>query len=260
MKSKGCLIALGVVGVLAVVVFIAAGIFLNKAKSIVEGVAEGAGVAPELVQEAKSLNQKYDFQIPQDNVLSERQIERFIEIKETFADKIAPHLKTFEKLDAKSRHEDTDFSDIALAWKTLGEIHKDFLKALNEHQMSPREYAYLSKQIYSTYFAAAAKEGQEQMAKTLDKNQQNYAKQLQQFDEQLNDPNVDDELKAAIRKAKEQYITMMRQSEQASREMGKQVQEFPQQNIELLKKYREKLKALNTYGYEFWGLALAEAE
>ena len=260
MKSKGCLIALGVVGVIAVAGFIAINVFLSKAKDVVEGIAEGAGVAPAMVEQAKSLNEKFHF-TPRDNdILTEDQVQKYIEIKADFADKIIPHLQTFKKLDEKSKKSGTDFSDIAEAWKTLGSIHKDFLKSLERHHMSPKEYGYLTKEIYTSYFAALAKENKEQISQAMDDAKSIYEQQMQEFDKQLQDPNLSDEMKESIRKAKEQYKTVISQSEQAVKMGEQKVQEFPAENIRLLNKYRDQLEKLNTFGYEFWGLALAEEQ
>jgi len=260
MKSKGCLIALGIVGALAVVAFVAVSTFLSKAKDFAESVAEGVGVAPAMVEQAEVLNEKFEFTIPEDNLLTEAQIETFIRVKEDFADRLKEHLQTLEALDQKTKHDEAELATVVEAWKTLGKIHRDFLASLERHEMSPKEYAYLSGQVYSAYLSEVVREGQEQMKQGVQEAKGNYEKQMQQFEEQLKDPNLTEDARKALLQLQEQYKQMLEQSQQTVDALEREVEEFPQQNVELLNKFREKLEGLNTFGYELWGLALTEGQ
>ncbi|MFQ5606170.1 MAG: hypothetical protein ACE5HS_23105 [bacterium] len=256
-KGKGCLIALAVVGVLFIIVAIGSWFVLKKAKNVFENFAEGTGVSPKMIAEAKTLNEQFPFQEPEDNLISERQITTFINIKKDFADKIKKHEAQFEKLSDKSRKEELGFKEIAESWKILGEIRRDFLSSLKRNKMSPKEYVYLSSQIYSTYLAESVHTGYEQMAQGMQTAQESYAEQLKLLEKQLQDPNIPEEVKAGLRTTMQNYETMMQQSMQGKSEYEQAYQKLPQQNIELLKKYRTELENLNTLGFEYWGLALS---
>ncbi|MFQ5708402.1 MAG: hypothetical protein ACE5HO_13175 [bacterium] len=187
-KSRGCLIALGIVGALIVVVVVASYFFIMKAKDIVEDWAGALGASPEMIQELKTLNAQYPFQEPADGLIQEEQVARFISIKKDFADRIKSHESEFKALEKKPNKK-VGFREYRQTLQLLADIRKDFIKSLRTHKMSPREYRYLTAQIYASYFGYAyrqlgfeAAEGNPLNSKQLEENAKlldNYRDELQ---------------------------------------------------------------------------------
>ncbi len=259
-KGKGCLIALGAVGVFLIIAYFGVMFFLNRAKTFVENVAEGVGATPEMIEEVKTLNRTYGFEPPADKRLSEQQVQTFISIKQTFADKIKSHEAQFKELDQRSQGSETGWREVTEGFKVIAEIRRDFLSALKKHGMSPKEYAYLTEQIYSGYLAAAFESGYEQMQKGMETARETYPQQIAQLEEQLKDPNLTEEMRQSLQASIASYRELMAQAESTTVEMGEQYEKMPKENIELLNKYKSELEQLNTWGFEYWGLALTAAD
>ncbi len=149
-SGKGCLIALAAVGVLMILGYVGVMFFLNKAKTVVEGIAEGVGATPKMIEEVKSLNEDYPFEMPVDGRITENQVQKFISIKQDFADKIKRHEAAFKDLDERTQAGQGGYKEAMEGFKILGEIRRDFLQSLKNHGMSPKEYSYLTTQIYQT--------------------------------------------------------------------------------------------------------------
>lgn len=254
MKSKGCLITLGVLGAIMVVGMIGLWLVFNKAKDIVGDIATGVGISPEIVERVEELNNKYPFEAPADNGIEEEQVQRFIAIKRSFADRIKQHEAELEELGERAGDE-AGFKEVTEAYKILGDIRRDFLGALNKHEMSPQEYMYLTGLIYATYFTAAAHTGYQQAAEGIEQAREQYQEQLAELDKQLQDPKLTDEMKQAIQQSKKAYEKMMADMKTSAAQMQEQYAELPAPNIELLQKYRAELENLDTAGFEYWGLA-----
>ncbi|MFQ5637534.1 MAG: hypothetical protein ACE5IR_06015 [bacterium] len=181
-SNKGCLIALGVVGGFLVLLAIAMIFLFFKAKDFVEDFASGAGVSEEMISQAQSLNRDYPFQPPADNVIEEARIQTFIRVKKTFASEFNNYADDFEHLKEAANRKDFDFKKYAEALKIMGDLRRDFLEALEEHRMSPREYRFLSKQIYQAYFTDMAS-GLVAMAKGMGANRGDIIDLEDQIDE-----------------------------------------------------------------------------
>ncbi|NIR52352.1 hypothetical protein GWO43_27310 [candidate division KSB1 bacterium] len=215
-SGKGCLIALAIIGAFFVLVVVAGAFFFYKFKDVAEGVLEGVGASPEMVEQVKSLNQEYPFMEPADNRITEDQIQTFINIKRSFADKIKSREEEFKQFaEEAEQQQQLSLDQYAEAWKKLGEIRRDFLDELRAHQMSPKEYKFLTEQIYASYFGNLA-------------------------------AGVADMAEGAGA------------SSQESAELEQKVAELPQENLELIQKYQTELQEVNTYGFELWGLPIAD--
>ncbi len=254
-SNKGCLIALAAVGVLMVLGYFGVMFFLNKAKSVVENIAEGVGASPQMIEEVTSLNKDYPFEKPANNMIAESQVQKFIAIKHDFADRIKEHEAAFKNLDERTKAGQGGFSEAMEGFKILGEIRGDFLKSLKNHRMSPKEYSYLTTQIYQTYFATAV----EQMSESMETAQTSYSEQIAQVEEQLKDPNLTPEMRQMLQTSVESYKQLMAQTETSVAGMEEQAEKLPKENVELLNKYRTELEQLNTWGWEFWGLPMIAA-
>lgn len=255
--SKGCLIALGVVGVIMVVGIIGVTIFINKAKDVVEGVAEGMGVSPKMMARVENLNQDYPFEPSPTNRISEPQVKRYLAVKRSFADEVKKHEATLQQLDKRmQKKEQADWSDVTEGFKILGDIRRDFLNSLEQYEMSPKEYAYLTNVIYSTYFVEASRAGYEQRAENMRTLREQYKQQAEQLRQQLKNPDLTDEQRQSLETSLESYEKMMAQTKTTVEKMEQEYRKLPPENIELLDRYREQLKNLDTYGYELLGLSL----
>lgn len=256
-KSKGCMIALAVMGVVALAGIAGVVYFFNKASSVVQDIATGVGVSPEVQKEVKSLNREYEFERPSDNRISERQIQRLIAIKKDFATKVQGYEERFKELDKRSQG-DPGWKEFSETYKALGDIRRDFLKSLREHKMSPKEYAFLTEQVYQTYFTVAAKQGAEQMKTGVAQMQEMYKTQMAQMQERLDNEELTDEQRDAMEAAMQSYKDALAQVDTNTEKLDEDYEELPEENIALLEKYRPQLEELNTLGFEFWGLTLTE--
>ena len=153
-KSKGCIIALAVVGVIGVLTTIGIYWVFQKAKDVVEGYAGAFGASPEMIEEAKALNNEFPFTAPEDGIITEPQMEKFIEIKNTFADKIKSHADAFKALKDKQDNDLSGFKEYSETLSLLSDIRRDFIDALKEHKMSPKEYRFLSTQVFGAYYGS----------------------------------------------------------------------------------------------------------
>ncbi len=179
-KSKGCIIALAVVGVIAILLTVGVFWVFQKAKDVVQDYAGALGASPEMLEEAKSLNSKFAFEEPEDGVITEPQVQKFIEIKQTFADKIKSHTAEFKVLQDKKEEGLAGFTEYTEALNLLSDIRHDFIDALREHEMSPKEYRFLSAQIFGAYYGSMG-----QMFA------QNNAEAREQINEAINEQNVE---------------------------------------------------------------------
>lgn len=210
-KGKGCLIALAIVGVLFVVFAIGAYFLFMKAKGFVEQYADAFGLSPQMVEQVQELNEQYPFTPPEDGTISENQVLQYIAIKKEFIDRITRHEQEFKELEQLADQPNADvreyFETYSQALKILGDIRRDFLSSLENYEMSPEEYLYLTEKIYASSLG--------------------YAAEI---------------------------------SEGGPGEPGQALPAGMQQNVQLLEKYKEELRELNTYWFDSWALAFSNLE
>lgn len=255
-KSKGCLIGLVVIGAIAVIAIIGIGYFFKQAKDVVQDMATGVGVSPEVVQKVQTLNEKYEFEPPADNRLEEEQVARYIAIKEEFAGRVQSYKKKFEELDQRMK-EGGGLQEVREGYKALANIRRDFLESLERHDMSPEEYAFLTKQIYETYFTASARTSMQQMQSSMAAAEESQKEQLRQLEQQLENEQLSPEVRESIKASMKTLEQAMHQAEISSAQVEQRYDALPKQNIEILNKYRDKLESLDTGGWEYWGLGMS---
>ncbi len=153
--GKGCLIALGVVGVFAAIVLAGVVFMVFKAKDFVVEFTQGVGLTEEVREQIRDLNERYAFTVPADSVLTEEQVQKFIQVKRTFAKQVRQRLEEFQTRLEQSKEDvrELDFKSYAEAFKVLGEIRQELLAALERFQMSPAEYRFLTQYIYQIHVA-----------------------------------------------------------------------------------------------------------
>ncbi len=258
-KGKGCLIALGAVGVLFVVLALAVTFVLHKAKNVVEGLAEGVGTSPKMVERIESLNESYAFQIPEDNHITEAQLQRFIDVKKEFAEEVRGHKAEFEALDKKASEKKAGFKEAMEGFKLLGKIRREFLDSLDKHRMSPKEYAYITGQVYSSYLASAYKQTAKESSEGIAEMRESYQAHREEIEKKLQDPELTEEMRESLKQTLKTYKQTLLQAESGVRGLEKQAEQVPAENLRLFEKYRPQLEELNTWGFELWGLSLVGA-
>jgi hypothetical protein len=150
--GQGCFIAVGIAGVIAVILVIAVFFLLRKAKNVVEDYADAFGASPEMIEEAKQLNEQYPFEEPENGAITEEQLKQFIEVKKEFAQTVKDHQTELEAMENSELEGESGFREFRQTLKVLANIRRGFLKALKKHQMSPKEYRFLTQQVYELYF------------------------------------------------------------------------------------------------------------
>lgn len=153
-SGQGCYIAVGIAGVIAVILIIAVFFLLRKAKNVVEDYADAFGASPQMIKEAKSLNEQYPFQEPENGVITEEQLQRFIEVKKEFAQTVKDHQAELQAMENSELEGESGFREFRQTLKVLADIRRDFLEALKKHHMSPKEYRFLTEQVYELYFGS----------------------------------------------------------------------------------------------------------
>jgi hypothetical protein len=153
-SQKGCLIAVGALGIITLLTVIGAFILFQKAKNVVEDYADAFGASPEMIEEAKTLNELYPFEKPENEAITEEQLQRFIAVKKEFAQEVKDHESDLRALEGSELEGEAGFREFRKTLKILAEIRRHFLDALKKHQMSPKEYRFLSEGIYKSYFGS----------------------------------------------------------------------------------------------------------
>ncbi len=255
-KSTGCMVTLAVVGVVAIAGVVGVSWFFKKAANVVEDIATGVGVSEEVQEDIASLNDDYEFDRPEDNRISEGRLRTYISIKEGIAGRIEQYKQRFEEIEQRTK-DGSGWDEVADAYKALGDIRTDFLKSLRNHKMSPKEYGFLTEQVYQTYFVSAATQAADQYSSAISSAKPQVAAQMEQLKAQLQNQALSDEQRKSLKQGIENYKAAMQQAQQGVAEMQQKYEDLPQENRELLDKYRDQLEVLKTAGWEFWGLVLS---
>ncbi len=188
-SRKGCIIALVIVGIIAVVVMIGVNLFYQKVKGFGEDYLGVIGASPKMIEQVKELNHDFPFEEPEDGTVTEDQITRFIDIKQSFVDRIKDHEEEFKKLDEAKAQGESGFQEFRQAIKVLSDLRRDFLTALSEHKMSPKEYRFLSLQIYTSYLGLALQGLESNIKYSTELNQENIAL-LNRYQDELKELNT----------------------------------------------------------------------
>lgn len=151
-SGQGCVIAVGIAGVITIILIIAFFFLFRKAKNMVEDYADAFGASPEMIEEAKNLNKQYPFEEPESGVITEEQLQQFIEVKKEFARTVKDHETELQAMENSELEGESGFREFRQTLKVLADIRRDFLQALKKHQMSPKEYRFLTEQVYELYF------------------------------------------------------------------------------------------------------------
>jgi hypothetical protein len=140
----GCGIAAVVGGVvLAAVVF--GGLWWAKTK------AEEFTGHEAKIEELKKRANAVPFTEPEDGVVREDRLVKFLEIRRRVYDVYARHKDALEAMNQKKQ---ADFSDVTRGLGVLGEVRMAQAQALADVGMSDEEYRFLLQQVYKTLWAS----------------------------------------------------------------------------------------------------------
>ena len=140
----GCGIAAVVGGViLATIVF--GGLWWAKTK------AEEFTGHEAKIEELKKKANAVPFTEPEDGVVREDRLVKFLEIRRRVYDVYARHKDALEAMNQKKQ---ADFSDVTRGLGVLGEVRMAQAQALADVGMSDDEYRFLLQQVYKTLWAS----------------------------------------------------------------------------------------------------------
>ena len=146
-SRTGCIIAASIIGAL-LVAMIGLGIYFFMT---VRDVVADMMPTGDIVEEIRLLDETYFFEPPADGLLHKEQVQRYIAVKERFAERLAEIHEKVRRLETDTADESFDIGQLTEAFGILAAARGQFLSALADQQMSPREYLYLTREIYVRY-------------------------------------------------------------------------------------------------------------
>jgi hypothetical protein len=235
----GCGIAL-LVGVLAVVVTVGAGIYWAKGK-----VDEVAAEQKE-IQDFQTRANKNTFVEPADGVINEPQLLKFIEVRKRVYDVYA---RNEDALKALSEKKEGDFGDVRKGFALMNEIRLAQAKAQADQAMSDDEYAFLVRQVYKSSWAAEVAEstGGKSVSEAAGEAYDKAAEQMRKASE------ATDGKDEASRKALEKGTKDLEEQAENVRDAASNL-DVPPANIALFRKHEADLKKYAMSGLEWIGL------
>lgn len=144
--AVGCAIAVVVVG-LAAIALVGGTAYWLKGKT--DGFVQGENRIEELRQRAN----RNVFTRPADGVIREDQLLKFLEVRKRV---YAVYEKHEAQLQALSKKEKGDLSDLTTGYTIITELRDAHAAALADAGMSEDEYRFLVEQVYKTGWAAEA--------------------------------------------------------------------------------------------------------
>jgi hypothetical protein len=248
----GCGVAVLVTGIAAVVGVVGLGMW---GKSKLDAFAAEQKAVEELEKKADA----NPFTVPEDGVIQEARLLKFIEARQRVHPVYETYRAEFEGLQNVEKKKEPDFSDIGKAVKAGAgflELRKVQLQALADLGMSREEYRYLVQAVYQSWWAS---EIEKSTGKTLAENKEaaqdsmkEAARQLEEQSKAPIDPNLPPEAQKAMREAQEQMRQSQRQIEHSSDHVDQQTAglDIPPQNIALFRKYEADIKKYAMTGLE----------
>ncbi|HET7291557.1 MAG TPA: hypothetical protein VFM88_03950 [Vicinamibacteria bacterium] len=225
----GCLIALFLAGVAAVVGF-GGLLWWGKGK-----IQEMTGQATETVEKIESLERKANenpFTPPADGTISEDRLLKFIEIRKRVFAVYEKHKGTFEAAAGKKQ---ADLSDLTQGLSVLAEIRTAQAQALADLGMSTAEYSFMVESVYKSAWAASVSEAHG--GKTTSEVVGEAVEQARKQTEGMAPPEAAKALEE-LRTAAEQATAL----------------DVPKANVELFRKHESELKKYAMAGLELIGL------
>ncbi len=257
MASKGLKIAL--IGCAAVIVIgivaVGVGTYWVKTKIAqkVETVKNMAGTEDsEYGKKAAELKKDYPFKPPATGIISENELNRFLQVRQAMFGVYKKYEPQFKDLEKKKQ---AGLSDIMNFGDMMNEVRIAQVNALQDQKMSPDEYTYMVTSIYKTWYA----KGMKDMLKggTLTGQSADTLKlQIAMLDQQLLQANLPDEQKKALQDTRTQLQTQLdglgqnKELQQADAELAS----VPKENLDLFSRHQKEIEQYSMSGLEFLGL------
>ncbi len=219
----GCGIA-ALVGVLVVVLTVGAGIFWVKGK------AESIAAEQKQITDLQEQANKNPFTEPEDGVISEPRLLKFIEVRKRVYDVYVKNEAAIKAL-ADDKQEKASLGDVRKAFALMNEIRLVQATAQVAEGMSDAEYAFLVQQVYKSSWAAGVADatGGQSVSEAVGQAYDRAAEQM------------------------EKAGGTVTAGDQAAREAAQSL-DVPAANVELFRKHETELKKYAMSGLEWIGL------
>lgn len=212
----------------------------------------GGGENSEYGKRATKLKEEHPFTAPEDRVITESQLVRFLAVRKAVYGVYKQHEPEMKALENQNQ----GFSEAMKGLELINELKLVQVKELENQNMSPDEYTYIVTAVYSSWFAKAAKEGLKEHANYTDAANDALQKQIDELDKQIQDPNTPEESKEQLQQLKDTLETQKKTlgSDESLKQADTALENVPQANIDLFTKYQDEIQKYSMAGLEFVGL------
>jgi hypothetical protein len=257
MASKGLKIALIGCSAIIVIGIVAVGVgtywVKKKFTEKVETVKNMAGTEDsEYGKKAAELKKDYPFTPPSNAMISENELNRFLQVRQAMFSVYKKYEPQFKDLEKKKQ---AGLSDIMNFGGMLNEVRMAQVKALEDQRMSPDEYTYMVTSIYKTWYAKGMKEALKGGTIT-GQSTDTLKQQIAMIDQQISQNNLPDEQKKALQDTRAQLQTQLDGIGQNKelQQMDAELASVPKENIDLFAKHQKEIEQYSMVGLEFLGL------
>jgi hypothetical protein len=242
---KVALIGCGLLFVIVIAAFGVGGFFAKKfIGEGIDAVKNAAGTDDsEYGKKVAELQKEYPFTPPSDGVITNHQLQRFLNVRKALYGVYHEHAAELEKLKNTSN---PDLGSAVKGFSMIKDLRSAQAKALAEQHMSPDEYKYMVSAIYVTWATKVTKDVEPAMASAAE----GFKKSLDQLDHQLADPNLSETAKEQLKKTKE---AVQSQLDAIPKNVDKELESVPKQNIELFTEYQKEIAQYSMAGLELIG-------
>lgn len=247
------------VGCVVIVIGVAAaigigGYFLKKTvEDKYEKVKNVAGTPDsEYGKKTAQLTQQHPFTSPANGIVTEDQLQRFLEVRKSVFAVYKKYESEFKKMEADKKQGFDALMKVGGIWN---EVRMTQVNALEAQRMSPEEYNYIVVAVYKGWLAKGAKETLK--GQTLQQSgQENLQNAIDSLEKQIDDPSTSEETKKqlmATRKALEQQKESLTDNA-AVRRVDAELAAVPEENIALFTRYKSDIEKYSMAGLELIGL------
>ena len=239
----GCALALALAGI---VVMVAVGGAAWWLKGKVETVAKDVAGDQERIDGLHARANVNTFVPPPDGALQEDRLLKFIGIRRRV---YAVYEKHKADIEARTRKETADLSDLTKGLSVLNELRLAQAQALADAGMSEDEYRFMVESVYKTIWATAVAgaSGGRTVSEATEEGMEQTAEALRESRKAL------ETAPAEIRDQMKDLADQLEQSAEQAR-LGTERLDVPPANIELFKKYEAEIKLYAMGGLELLGL------
>lgn len=187
------------------------------------------------------LKQKYPFTAPEDKVVTEAQLLRYLAVRKSLYSVWKQHEAEFKQMAEKKETVSTAFKGL----EVMQEVRKVQVVALEAQKMGPDEYAFMDSSVYGVSMARMMNGLAESVVQS----------QIDMLDKQLKEPNLTEDARKQLTEMRQQLETGLaekRKTEQA--QIDQQIAAIPPQNAELFKLHQKEIDELWMDGLQNLGM------